>query len=430
MPDSTRQQAFQPAAGYTSDPDLKEGEVAVNTNMSPRDIALQAIEEKAEEAHTAQVKEDAEADPGIKMLQDQMQAGQDASHAQAIIDGKLPPPEQKLDPDGAQYREAMHPERPQPPDALPEKPAAAEVPTELQDDPLAEHIVMDGEQPMFALKVNGENMLMPLAEARRRLQIGTAAEIRMQNAASKEKQVDERERTLQAGESALAARMQLPPAQPETLSVSGVLDEKEIQAPATEVFKTAFSGSEEDAAEKLTQLLIATRTPQAPIAAPVDEAALVNRAAHAAVGVMTAVDLKKDLIKGITAFEDKYPAIMGDVHLYRMADGMTDDIAVEHPEWLKSQVILESGKRTSEWSENLKAPAEIILKDDDPATLSDEKIPELSQPPTQNRQERKRTLVQIPQVTIATKPAEEPEAPPQTPQQALDELRRSRGQAV
>ncbi len=427
MPDPIRQPAFQPAAGYAANPDLKEDEVAVNTTMSPRDIALQAIEERAEEAHAAQIVEDAEADPGIKILQDQMQAGQDASRAQAVIDGKLPAAEVELDPDGAASREPMDSEQVMPPAALPE-PAA--VPEELQNDPLVEHIVMEGDQAMFSLVVNGENILMPLSEARRRLQIGTAAEIRMQNAAHKEKTINERERVVAAGENALAARVRN--VQPETAQpvvVQPTLSEQEIQTQATDFVVTAFSGSEEDAAKKLTKLLIATRTPQAVSAAPIDETAIVKRATHAAVGVMTAVDLKKDLVKGLTAFEDEYPAIMGDVNLYRMADSMTDKIAAEHPEWLKSQVILESGKRTSEWIESLKG-TESTVENDDSVILEDKTISKLPQPPTHIRQERKRTLVQIPQVSIATQPAAEPEEKPQTPLEALNEERRARGQAI
>ncbi len=422
MNEPTRQAAFQPAANYAAHPDVKNDEVAVNTGMSPRDIALQSMEEKTEEAHTAQVKEDAEGDSGVKMLQDQMQAGQDASRAQAVIDGKLPAAEVKMDPDGAASREPMHPEQVMPPAALPES-------AELQNDPLVEHIVMEGEQPMFALVINGENVLMPLGEARRRLQIGTAAEIRMQNAALKEKEVNERETRLKAGENSLAARMRTPQITTQPVVIQPTLSEKEIQVQAKDVFVTAFSGSEEDAAEKLTKLLIATRTPQAPLAAPIDETAIVKRATHAAVGVIAATDIKKDLVKGLESFEDKYPEIMGDVNLYRMADSMTDEIAIENPLWSKSQVILESGKRTSEWIESLKGTAS-TEEIDDAVTPASETISKLSQPPTQNRQERKRTLVQIPQVSIATPPSAEPEEQPQTPQEALDELRATRGQAI
>lgn len=430
-----RQSAFQQPAGYAANPDVKDDEVAVNTNMSPRNIALAAIEEKTDQMHLAQIKDDIEGDPGAKVLHDRMQEAQDAATAQGIKDGLLPAPESvakpPLDPDGAAYREKMHPGRPTPPAALPEDDTDPTVlPEELQDDPLAEHIVMDDDQPMFSLKVNGQHVLMPLSEARRRLQIGTAAEIRMQNAAAKEKNVDERERRVIAGEEALALRVRVEPIQVQPVPVQPDLSEQEIRLQAKDVFTTAFSGSEEDAAEKLTKLLIATRIPPVQQVAPIDEAGIVNRAAKAAVGAVTAVTIKQDLIVGLETFSEKYPEIMNDVNLYRMADSMTDEIAIEHPGWLKSQVILESGKRTSEWIENLKGTPVVEEIIDPVVPTDDETISEQPQPPTQIRQERKRTLVKIPQAVTAVQPPAEPEPVQQTPQEALDEVRRGRGQAT
>jgi len=425
MDEPTRQPAFQPPPGYAVNPDVKEGEVVVSMNKSPRDLALKEIEEKTAQMHEAQIKEAVEGDPGAKALQDRMQAAQEAATAKGIAEGKLPPPE-ALDPDGAQYREALHPDQPDPAVTVTEP----VLPAELKDDPLAEHIIMDEGKPMFALKVNGENVLMPLAEARRRLQIGTAAEIRMQNAASKEKDINERERKLTAGEQALEQRMRgaIVPAQ-EVPAKPG-LNEQEIRTQANDFVVTAFSGSEEDAAEKLTKLLLSTRTPQAMPTASVDEAAIISKATHAAVGVMTAVDRKKDLAAGFEQFSEQYPEILADANLYRMADSMTDGIDAEHPDWSKAQVILEAGKRTSEWVENLKGTEPVVEPNDGDVPVTDESISEQSLPPTQIRQKRKQELVRIPQVATAAQPMAEPEEVPQTPREALDEVRRERGQAV
>ena len=428
MNEPARQPAFQPAPGYTTNPDVKEGEVAVSMGKSPRDIALEQIETKTDEMHMAQIKEDTEGDPGAKALHDRMQKAQEKATAKGIADGKLPVPEvqEELDPDGALSRQAMHPELPDP--SVPVEPAV--LPTELKDDQLAEHIIMDEGQPMFTLKVNGQNVLMPLAEARRRLQIGTAAEIRMQNAASKEKDVNERERKLTAGESALAQRMRVPTVPAQTAPVKSGLNEQDIRKQANDFVVTAFSGSEEDAAEKLTNLLLTTRIPQAMPAAPVDEAAIISRATHAAVDVMGAVERKKDLASGFKEFSKEYPEILADANLYRMADSMTDGIDAEHPEWSKAQVILEAGKRTSEWVENLKGTEPIVEPSDGDVPVTDVSISEQPLPPTQIRQERKQELVRIPQAVTATQPMAEPEEVPQTPQEALNDVRRERGQAV
>ena len=425
MTEPTRQPAFQPPPGYAANPDVKEGEVVVNMNKSPRDLALEQIETKTDQMHEAQIQEDIEGDPGAKTLHDRMQRAQEAATAKGIAEGKLPPPE-ALEPDGAQYRETLHPDQPDP--TVPVEESA--LPAELKDDPLAEHIIMDEGQPMFTLKVNGQNVLMPLAEARRRLQIGTAAEIRMQNAASKEKDVNERERKLTAGENALAQRMRVPTVPAQTAPVKSGLNEQDIRKKANEFVVTAFSGSEEDAAEKLTNLLLSTRTPQAVPAAPVDEAAIISKATHAAVDVIGAVERKKDLASGFEQFSNKYPEILADANLYRMADSMTDGIDAEHPEWSKAQVILEAGKRTSEWVENLKGTEPIVEPSDGDAPVTDVSISEQPLPPTHIRQERKQELVRIPQTATATQPMAEPEEVAQTPQEALNEVRRERGQAV
>ncbi len=417
MPESPRQPAFQQPSEYAADPNA-DPDTVVTVQQSPRDIALQAIEDRQDEARIAQIKEDVDGDPGAAALAARMQVAQDKAREEGIAAGKLPP----LD-DGAASRTPMHPDTP----AAPAVPVADPLPTDLQDDPLADHIVMDKDQPMFALKVNGENILMPLDEARRRLQIGTAAEIRMQNASIREKQIDERERALTASEQALAARVEIPilPSVPEVSELS----ESDIRLQSRDIFNTAFSGTEEDAAEKLTKLLIATRTPQVALAPSIDEAAIVSRAAEVAVSAVTAINQDRDLVEGFSSFKDEYPGIMADAHLYNMADGMTDGIVDEHPEWSKQQVMLEAGKRTSEWVENLKGTA---LPDPDLAAVitENEPISEPTQPPTQIRQERKRELVPIPAAAIATQPVVEPEAEEQTPQQALDDVRRSRGQAV
>ncbi len=417
--------ATQPGA----DPDVKTGEVSVNTGMSPRNIALQDIEDRQDEARIAQIAADMEGDPGAQALADRMQKAQDEARAEAVRLGELPPLEEE--PDGAASRQRMHPEQPEVPAALPEKPAVpAAIPAELQNDPLADHIVMDGDQPMFALVVNGENMLMPLKEARRRLQIGTAAEVRMQNAAAKEKTINERERAVIAGEQALATRTSVPQPVLQPTPEPG-LSEEVIRSRARDVTSAFITGTEEDASDKLAKLLTDLRTPQVQAAAPIDEAAIVNRAASVAVGAVTAVNNKRDLAKGFSTFQEKYPEILADVNLYNMADNMTDEIAIEHPEWDKSQVMFEAGKRTSEWVENLKGTESTETIIDDPVITENETISEHAQPPvTQLRQERKRTLVQIPVAASAAQPEPELEERPQTPQEALDEVRKSRGQAV
>lgn len=402
--------------------DVKEGEVAVETR-SPRDIALEALSARSDEAHTAQIAEQIESDPGAKLIHDQIVDQQVANREQAVADGLLAPSQEELT-DGALVVEPMHPA----PEPKPEP-----LPTELQDDPLVEYIVMENDKPMFAMKVNGENMLIPLADARRQLQIGTAAEIRMTNAAVRERQINERERQLTVAERALQQRAAAPAQIQPQVPAPADLSEAELRKDALGVMNTVFSGTVEEAADELTKVLMRTRTPAAQPTPVIDTQAIIKQASFAAIGAVDARDQKKDLVKGYNSFQSEYPKIMADANLYRMADSMTDVIATEHPEWSKSEVMLEAGKRTSEWVENLKGPAPTVITDDVVVPPEDETISEHTQPPpTQTRQDRKSELVRMPQASVAAvNSLETPKVDqPLSPQQALDEVRKARGQAV
>ena len=295
---------------------------------------------------------------------------------------------------------------------------------------------MDGDEAMFVTKINGENVLVPLAEARRKLQIRTAAEIEMKNSRLFAKNLENREQALSAGEAAFKARMGAVAAQPvqnpEVPTPVAGMTEKEIAAEARAFVGSAFADDEDTAADKLTKLLLKTRTPMqaAPVAAPpVDVQGLIRQATADAVQTIDAREQKKDLVRGIETFEDKYPEIVGDAQLYGMADNMTDDIAMEHPEWPKSQVMMEAGKRTRKWVEDLTGTVTTV-EDDVPVTTEDVVISEQPLPPQPNRQARKQGLVRIPQAaTAAVQSSQEEPVRMQTAAEALAETRAARGQA-
>ena len=93
----------------------------------------------------------------------------------------------------------------------------------------------------------------------------------MQNAAGIEKRLDERDRKLSAGESALAARLRTVPTHTATPATPQAdLSDDVLLEEATDIFNTAFSGTEEDAAKKLAKTLVKIRnsavaTPTQPI---------------------------------------------------------------------------------------------------------------------------------------------------------------------
>lgn len=425
MPDTATQKKGA-AASAAANPDVKEGEVTVETR-SPRDIALEAMGERQEALRAENIAEALAEDPGAAQIQQGIEQQQADNRAAAEKEGVLDPLEPDPN-DGALSLQPMH---------EPAPPVREDLPENLQQDPLAEFIVMDKDEPMFIAKVNGENMLIPLEDARRRLQIRVAAEVDLQNARQYSKQLDARAVALDAGELALQQRMstipqvQTPPAATEQ---PAQLDEGEIAAEASSFVHEAFSGTEEDAAKKLAKLLLKTRIPIAqPAPAPaVNVQAIVQEASSAAVQEIRADGLKKDLIEGLNTFENEYPEILGDARLYNMADSMTDEIAIEHPEWAKSRLMLEAGKRTREWVESLRGTAatDDPIVDDAVATETVTTSEQPRPPVTQVRQDRKAQLVRIPTAAVAAvQETGEPEPErAQTPQEALEETRRARGQ--
>ena len=399
------------------DPDVKIGEVVVKE--SPREIAINAMSEHVESERRKEIDEAVAADPGLAANQHQIEREIAASNAEAVADGLLPPLELQ---DGAASVEPMN---------LPADPPGPEpLPAEIAADPLSEFVVMENGKPMFQAKVNGEIKLIPLDQARRQIQIGTAAEIRMQQAAALEKRSTDdatrRDRDLKTREAALLQRTQAAPVIP-AVPVQADLMEADLLDEAREVFSTAFSGTEEEAAKKLTKMFLKLRTPAAiqPVQR-VDENAIVRKAASAAVTAVQSIDKQKDVDTGYEQFKIDYPEIMSDPNLYKMADDMTDEIEKENPKWPISQVMDEAGKRTRAWVNQIKGiepvePAPI------PATPN---IPVQAQHPTQDRQERKTQLVPMPKAAVGAvyqAPVDEPEQE-QTPQEAFAELKESRGQ--
>lgn len=389
------------------DPDVKDGEVVVQEN--PRQAAIDAMTERMESSRQTELDEAIAADPGLAQQQADMDAAIEAENDAARADGTLPPA--RMDADGALTREPMH------------EPAAA-----APKDPLSEFVVMkDGEQ-MFQVKVNGQTKLIPLDQAKRQLQIGVAAETRMEQAALYEnhttKALQERERAIAVKEQALLQRTQQAAT---TIPAKADLSEEDLLDEAREIFSTAFSGTEEDAAKALAKTLTKIRAPGKESVTPVDESVLVAKASKAAVDAINRKEQDRDVLTGYEQFQKDYPDIMNDPRLYRMADNMTDEIEKANPTWPISRVMDEAGKQTRSWVESVSGKAYTP-----PAT--DSKTSGDLRHSTQevNRQERKQGLVKIPAAAagaIHADPADEPERE-QTPQEAFEQLKNARGQPV
>jgi hypothetical protein len=320
--------------------------------------------------------------------------------------GMAPPaPEPDPNADGAQAVQPMHP---------PAEPVTPEpLPADLQNHEMASYIVMHNGEPHMKAKVHGIDKLIPMSKVQAQAQKLEAAEVNLEQAAILTKDLAQREEWIRTNEASLKARLETPavPALP-----AGV-PEEELIGEAKEIVSTLYRGDEDSAATKLAHLLKRSQAP-ANAAPAIDTTQIVNQAAAAAVNQMTERDKQKDAVGGLEKFTESYPEIMADPNLYRIADNWTDTVEEEHPDWTPTQVMLEAGALTTKWlaqQRGITPPGD--LPPADPAS----KDP--------NRQERKDNLVRIPNPALgAVSPHGVTEEPVQTPNDALAEIRESRGQ--
>lgn len=290
-----------------------------------------------------------------------------------------------------------------------------ELPPEYADDPLAEFIVMDEETdtPMFVTKVDGKERYIPLEQARRQIQKQEAADLRLKNAAERQKLLDAREAEIARQEAELAARLQAPVTSPSEPAPD--VSDQDLLVEAQQFVENMFNNSPDEATASLAQLLANMRHLQNKPAPQVDQNQLAQTTA-ALVRAQQQEDAKKaDAVKGLEKFKTDYPEIMADRALFLYADDMTDSIAMEWDaegrSFTESEVMLEAGKRTMEWL------GQKTGKKSNP------------NPPTNNdRHERKRKLRPMPRARSQAQQQVVQEEEPQTPNDIVAEMRKARGQ--
>ena len=267
-------------------------------------------------------------------------------------------------------------------------------------DPLGDYVVRVEGKPMFKTLVDGKEVLVPLDRARAQLQKHLAADIRLQQVSDRQKQLDAREQSIRTVEATLKTRVTQP--------VAPVVDDQSLDTEAIELVRSLVSEPEGKAAARLAKTLKSIRASQP----QVDTQAIVRQASDEAVKTIAARDNDKALGEGFEQFTKDYPDIAGDSDLFALADRKTNAISAANPTWKPGQVMLEAGKQTREWMKNLGVPAKGAAPVDAP----------------NNRQQRKQTLVPMPQARSARPAPTEQADREQSPQEALAELRKSRGQ--
>jgi hypothetical protein len=306
---------------------------------------------------------------------------------------------------GLSSLEEMHPET--------DQDQETEIPEEVKedvDDSLAPFITMEEGEPMFKMLVDGEEVLMPLANVQRQGQLEASSRQRMEENARWAKNLAEREEQIQSQETALQTRLVT-----QERPLSQDVDDPDFVEEAQEIVSTLFEEDAEAASEKLAKTFRDMST-RAPVQAPINEEDIVKKTA-AAVTKEQAEKAEAEALaareadsqEGFRLFKEQYPELYKDPMKFGATDSKSKIIQEEHPDWMPSQIILEAGKQTQEWFDKLEQPS--LIED-----------PEIN-----DRQLQKEKLVPVPPSrTGSPEPAKEEE--PQSKAEYLAEMRAARGQ--
>jgi len=268
----------------------------------------------------------------------------------------------------------------------------------------------DAGEPLFKMTVDGQEVLVPLAQIQKERQLEQASRKRMNENADWSKNLAEREDKLLQETAALEARFVTPPPS-DALDV----DQVDFRTEAREIFSTLIDDDAEVASDKLASVLerIASRTSSQ---TPIDADELVTKTREAIRkeqaekdAVDREADERQQFQDGYKAFEDNFPHLAKDPELFAVANSHTNVVANEHPEWGPVEVILEAGKRTDKWLNELKG------------------TPLAADAETNNRQQQKDNLVAMPASRTAARETPQLELV-ETPADVLASMRAGRGQ--
>lgn len=276
-------------------------------------------------------------------------------------------------------------------------PETQQVPPALED---FVELAEDG-TPLMRIKVDGVEELVPLTQVQTNLQKGSAADERFRENAEWAESLTRRERELDARLAAAEANS-LPPTGEDDQSR---MTAEEAREKAQSVVDDLLHGDADKAVETLATVFesdgVSSQTSEDP--------ELVAKVAAQTRAQIRAEERQAAMKEGLATFQKEFPQIVEDRDLWTLADAKTNDIAQENPDWTPTQVMREAGR--------------VIMEkfgqggSDDDSTLN----------PVNDRQARKDDLVPMPNKATATESPPEPERQ-QTPQEAVDEIRRQRGQ--
>jgi len=266
----------------------------------------------------------------------------------------------------------------------------------LEKDEEPEEPVEDPDE-LIDLHVNGEVIQKTRAEVDAgggvvEMQKSLTADMRLEQAAEERKALmkqkaeqEERERLLQEAEAKLAAQ--------ETQQEDPIDYEEKLKNLADAI----YSGDQEELVAALKEAKIGSPTKPAPQLNQQDLDAIVENKLRA-----TAFETSKK--EGNAEFAKKYAHLKNDPAVFQIAQQKTIELAQEHPDWMPAEVIMEAGKLTDEWLNDLRG----------------------EKPPTETetRQEKKRNMHKVPAAHARQK--QEAGFKPKTKEEIMAEFRQSR----
>jgi hypothetical protein len=258
-------------------------------------------------------------------------------------------------------------------------------------------------EELITIKVDGKEQQVPISKVRdigvRALQKELAADARLNEAAQRAKELEERENQIKQREM-LARDLELRYKQDNAGPPKGAQDFKET---AKKVLNAIYDDDQDKAADALTQLFAGRQSATPDVDTVVRQAAQAAR--EAARQEYEERKAREDHVKAVEAFKQTFPDIVSDQRLFDQADRETLVVKKEHPDWALPQILEEAGKRVSEWKRHF-GGSEV----------------------TQKATARKQSLDNPSSASVRHSPP--PAQEPKTASQTIAEMRKARGLPV
>ena len=298
---------------------------------------------------------------------------------------------------------------------------------------LSEYIEMVDGAPHFKMKVNGKKQFLPLNQTHRALQKSAGADARFYELNQRAMLLDRREAEINAKLSQASAPAERseprtsPSQKPEEFvefeESGNDSDDQVVRKAVEKAFNNFIEGDTEATVEEFTKLLGKRKTPQLKVEGI--EKLVDRKTQEAAKAIERQMQINRQIDAGYAVFYERYPKIAGDKTLFGIADRLCGELGRENPSWSIEQVMLEAGRRTEEWVNNVLSGGGQQPPPDNVVQLN-----QGNRSSSNDRNNRKENLVPVvPRHTSAVEPTE-PEYKPQSYDEVLAMMKRHRGQQV